>query len=167
MNLAVLAPEWANYGLFGLLLLAAVQDSIQLKISNLICGAVLLLGIVAAVLAGPEWALWENGLAFVVALTIGTWLFGAGYLGGGDVKLFAATVFWFDLEGALWLMLAVAIAGGLLAIVVTVLRFFGWSEGIRQRVKLLQPKGGIPYGIAIAGGAALTVLMLERAGGAA
>ena len=62
MNLPLEAPEWAVWALVALLVLAALQDSIMLKISNYIVGAVLLLGIAAALVAGPELGLWENGL---------------------------------------------------------------------------------------------------------
>jgi len=50
-------------------------------------------------------------------------------------------------------VLAVVLAGGLLALVVLMLRAFGWSEEIRRRIVLLRPRGGIPYGVAIAAGA--------------
>ena len=160
MNLAALAPQWAVMLLMGLLALAALQDSIQLKISNIICGAVLLLGIGVVVLVGFRLDLWENLLAFVAALTLGTMLFSAGKLGGGDVKLFAVTVFWFDLQGALWLLLSVAIAGGVLALFIITIRLFGWSENMQQRAVILRRKGGIPYGVAIAAGALLTVSMM-------
>lgn len=156
MNLPSLAPQWAVLLLMALLVLAALQDSIKLKISNLICVAVLLLGIVVAALVGIRLELWQNLLVFAAALTVGTMLFSAGKLGGGDVKLFAATVFWFDLQGALWLLLSVAIAGGLLAVLILTLRSVGWSEAMQQRAVILRRKGGIPYGVAIAAGALLT-----------
>jgi len=42
------------------------------------------------------------------------------------------------------MILAVVLAGGLLALVVLILRAFGWSEEMRRRVVLLRPRGGIP-----------------------
>lgn len=165
MNLPLLAPNLAVTALLVLLILAALQDSIMLKISNYICGAVLLLGIVAAVLAGPLLSLWENGVVFVLALAIGTFLFGRGILGGGDVKLFAATVIWFDFEGALRMLMFTALAGGVLAVLIILLRALPWPVGLRSKVRVLQPKAGIPYGIAIAAGAIITTLVLQRAGG--
>lgn len=159
MNLAALAPEWAVMLLMVLLALAAVQDSIQLKISNLLCGAVLLLGIAVVALVGFRLALWQNLLVFAATLTLGTVLFSAGKIGGGDVKLFASTVFWFDLQGAAWLLLSVAIAGGVLAMLIIAVRSVGWSEGLQQRAVILRRKAGIPYGVAIAAGALLTVSM--------
>jgi prepilin peptidase CpaA len=59
------------------------------------------------------------------------------------------------------MILAVVLAGGLLALVVLILRAFGWSEEIRRRVVLLRPRGGIPYGVAIAAGA-LIAMALQR-----
>ena len=161
MNLAALAPQWAIMLLMALLALAALQDSIQLKISNLICGAVLLLALVVVTLVGFRLELWQNFLVFAATLTVGTMLFSAGKLGGGDVKLFATTVFWFDLQGALWLLLSVAIAGGLLAIFILTIRSFSWSEAMQQRAIILRRKGGIPYGIAIAAGALLSISMVS------
>lgn len=164
MNLPLLAPEWAFWALILLLALAALQDAVMLKISNYLVLAVLLLGIVSAIIAGPRLDLWENGLVFAIALVIGTFLFGRGILGGGDVKLFAATVLWFDLGGALRFLVSTAIAGGVLAILILIARLVPWPEGLRRRVKVIQPKAGIPYGIAIAAGAILTSMMLQASG---
>jgi prepilin peptidase CpaA len=161
VNLPLLAPEWAVYGLIALLALAALQDSIMLKISNYLVGAVLLLGIVAAVMVGPRLSLWENGVVFAVALTVGTFLFGRGILGGGDVKLFAATILWFEFGGALRFLMFTALAGGALAILIILARFVPWPEGLRSKVRVLQPKSGIPYGIAIAAGAMITAWTLQ------
>jgi len=163
VNLPLLAPQWAFWALIVLLVLAALQDAVMLKISNYIVGAVLLLGLVAAAVAGPQLELWENGLVFVLALAIGTFLFGRGMLGGGDVKLFAATVLWFDLGGALRFMFLTAISGGLLAVLIIVLRVLPWPDAVRRRVRVLQAKAGIPYGIAIAAGAIFTSLSLASA----
>lgn len=161
MNLLTMVPDWLVWSLLGLLALAALQDSIMLKISNYICGAVLMLSIAAAIIAGPRLDLWENGLVFVAALVIGTFLFGRGILGGGDVKLFAATILWFDLEGALRLLVWTALSGGVLAVVIIVARTLPWPDAVRSRVRVLQPKAGIPYGIAIAAGAIIAGLQLS------
>jgi prepilin peptidase CpaA len=163
VNLPTLVPEWLFWALIALLALAAVQDAVMLKISNYLCGAVLLLGVAGAVIAGPELDLWENGLAFVLALTIGTFLFGRGILGGGDVKLFAATVLWFDLGASGRMLVWTALAGGVLAVLIILLRTVPWPGALRSRVRVLQPKAGIPYGIAIAAGAIITSLQLMGA----
>lgn len=160
VNLPTLVPEWLFWALIVLLALAALQDAMMLKISNYICGAVLLLGVAGAVIAGPQTGLWENGVAFVLALAIGTFLFGRGILGGGDVKLFAATVLWFDLGASLRVLTWTAIAGGVLAVLIILARTLPWPDAIRSRMRVLQPKAGIPYGIAIAAGAIITSLQL-------
>ncbi|GAA4033028.1 hypothetical protein GCM10022281_10980 [Sphingomonas rosea] len=162
MNLLSSVPEWLVWSLLALLALAALQDSVMLKISNYIVAAVLVLGIVAAFVAGPRVDLWENGLVFVIALAIGTFLFGRGMLGGGDVKLFAATVLWFNLNGALRFLIWTAIAGGALAILIIVLRTLPWPNALRSRVRVLQAKAGIPYGIAIAAGAIIAGLQVSK-----
>jgi prepilin peptidase CpaA len=157
MNLINLAPQWALIGLGGLLLLAAVQDAAQLKISNLLCAAIMLLGIVSLALIGFRPSVWQNVLLVVAALTVGTMMFSAGKMGGGDIKLFAATIFWFDLGSALWLLVSVMVAGGILAFFVIGIRMASWSEAMKQRAVILRPKSGIPYGVAIAAGALFTI----------
>ena len=161
MNLAVAAPQWLAL-VFGILLVAAaVEDAIRLRISNITVLLVLIGAIVAAFAAGPEIRLWQNLVVFLALLAVGTPMFAAGKLGGGDVKLLAAAGLWFDLRGALGMLIAVALAGGLLALLVLVLRAIGWSDEMRRRVVLLRPGGGIPYGIAIAAGA-LIAMALQR-----
>ena len=161
MNLAGEAPQWLALIVAVLLVAAAGEDAVRLRISNLIVLLVLIGAIVAAVVAGPELALWKNFIVFLALLAIGTPMFAAGKLGGGDVKLLAAVGLWFDFTGALWMILAVVLAGGLLAILVLILRAFGWSDDIRRRVVLLRPRGGIPYGVAIAAGA-IIAMTLQR-----
>ena len=156
MNLFVSSPEWILWLLVALLAAATIQDAVQLKISNYICGAVLILAVVAMVMAGFRLSLWQNLVVFAVILTVGTLLFDRGFLGGGDVKLFAAVGLWANFQTALWLVVSIAIAGGLLALIMIFLRSFV-PNGFARRVKTLQPKAGIPYGIAITAG---TLLML-------
>ena len=161
MNLAVAAPQWLALVFAILLVAAAVEDAIRLRISNITVLLVLIGAIVAAFAAGPEIRLWQNLVVFLALLAVGTPMFAAGKLGGGDVKLLAAAGLWFDLRGALGMLIAVALAGGLLALLVLVLRAIGWSEEMRRRVVLLRPGGGIPYGVAIAAGA-LIAMALQR-----
>ena len=157
MNLAAFAPQWLALILAVLLVAAAIEDAIRLRISNITVSLVLVSAVAAAVLAGPEIRLWQNLVVFLGLLLVGMPMFAAGKLGGGDVKLLAAAGLWFDFAGALWMLIAVALAGGVLALVVLVLRAFGWSEQLRARVVLLRPKGGIPYGVAIAAGAIIAM----------
>ena len=157
MNLTAEAPQWLALILAILLIAAAVEDAVRLRISNLTVGLVLVTAIVAVITAGFELRLWQNLVVFLALLATGTSMFAAGKLGGGDVKLLASVGLWFDFAGALWLLVAVALAGGVLALLVLVIRSFNWSEEIRRRVVLLRPGGGIPYGVAIAAGALIAM----------
>ena len=157
MNLTAEAPQWLALILAILLIAAAAEDAVRLRISNVTVGLVLISAIVAAIMTGPELRLWQNLVVFLALLAVGTPMFAAGKLGGGDVKLLASAGLWFDFAGALWLLIAVALAGGVLALLVLVIRSFNWSEEIRRRVVLLRPGGGIPYGVAIAAGALIAM----------
>ena len=157
MNLAAEAPHWLALLLVALLVAAALEDAIRLRISNLTCVAILAGAIVAMWLAGLEIRLWQNALVFIGLLAIGTPLFAAGKMGGGDVKLFAVTGLWFHLQAALLFLVSVLIAGGILALLLIALRQLGWSDRARGRWKLLKRGGGIPYGVAISAGSILTV----------
>jgi prepilin peptidase CpaA len=161
VNLVVLAPQWLALVFSALLIAAAAQDGVRLRIGNITVLLVVVFAIVAAIVVGPELSLWQNFAVFAGLLAIGTPMFAAGKLGGGDVKLLAATGLWFDLSGALWLILDVVLAGGVVAILIVALRTLGWSEKMRQRAVILRPGSGIPYGIAIAAGA-LIAMALQR-----
>ena len=156
MNLAANAPYWLIGILFTLLLLATLEDGWRLRISNILPLGVAAAGIIAILVVGLSASIWQNALLFAVTLLVGSLAFGARLLGGGDVKLLAACMIWFDLRSGWQLVMAIAIAGGLLAIVILAARQF--TRGLRDsRWIVLRPKGGIPYGIAIGFGTAFMV----------
>ena len=163
MNLDILAPDWAVIMLMAMLAAAAIQDVAQLKISNLLSGGVLVLAVIVMAVVGPEIRVWENLLVFVATLAVGTFLFSSGWLGGGDVKLLAATSLWYHLGGAFWFFVSVAIAGGLFALFLIIIRRLTWGDALRQRAPILRKGGGIPYGVAIAIGAAFSILVVRAA----
>jgi prepilin peptidase CpaA len=146
MNLIEHAPLWLVV-LGALALIAgAVEDMIRLRISNLTCLAVIICALVAMGLAGFPAALWQNALVFAAILVAGTIAFSWKLLGGGDVKLMAAAGLWVNLATALWLIAAILVAGGVVAIIYLATRPF--------RRKRLKGEGGqVPYGVAIAAGA--------------
>lgn len=158
MNLVALAPQWLALLLVGLLLVGAIEDALRLRISNLTCLAILAAGIAAALIAGLDIALWQNLLVLGGLLAIGTVLFTAGKMGGGDIKLLAVAGGWFDLQGALLLVTSVLIAGGLLALALIGLRWARRRSGSRVR------GGAIPYGVAIAGGAIFSISLVRSWG---
>ncbi len=80
-------------------------------------------------------------------------------LGGGDVKLLAACGLWFNLSSGWKMLVAVAIAGGLIAILLISIRPAIGKPTASWIV--LRPRGGIPYGIAIALGTATLAAFLR------
>ena len=159
MNLVFDSPQWLVLVLALLLVVAAVEDAARLRISNLTSGLILAGAVAAAFIEGLETGVWQNIVGFAALLAGGTPLFAAGKLGGGDVKLLAASGLWFDIMGALETLVYVFLSGGVLALIIIALRMFGWSEAARQRVHLLRPKGGIPYGVAIAAGVLISIAL--------
>lgn len=139
---------------------AAMQDVYQLRISNAFPVAIFLLFPVYALARGVDATIWQNLAVFVALLALGILAFGAHWLGGGDVKLLAATAFWFDISGAAWLIGGIAMLGAAIALL-----FIFFRRVIPERLLLrsgmvsLKRRGPIPYGLGIAGGAIAAVLM--------
>lgn len=156
MNLAASAPQWLAWLLTLSLLVAAAEDAVRLRISNFTSLAVLILAIVAMAVEGFSPSLWENAAAFAAVLIVGSFLFAREILGGGDVKLLASVCLWFDLKGSLALITSVMIAGGVLALLILAARMFTRNK-TSNRIAVLNKNAGIPYGIAIAAGALITL----------
>ncbi len=152
MNLAATAPAWLSLLFVILLVLAAAEDAWRMRISNFTVAAILVGAVIAAIIAGPTLALWQNMALFAGLLAVGLPMFGAGKLGGGDVKLLAASGLWFDLHGGLLMILWTVLAGGVLALLILLLRLVDWPQRIRARIAVLRRGSGIPYGVAIAAG---------------
>ncbi|MEM6461556.1 MAG: prepilin peptidase [Pseudomonadota bacterium] len=133
---------------------AALTDTLTMTIPNRVTYILLVSFAVIAPLTGMEWATY--GLHFVAGLIVFTvcfGLFGIGVMGGGDAKLLTATAVWFGLNLQLLTFLTyVAFLGGVLTIAIVVLRldrfaFVTWRVSAISHI--LDPKGGVPYGIAI------------------
>jgi prepilin peptidase CpaA len=93
----------------------------------------------------------------VIALVLGVIMFGLGWIGGGDAKLFAAAGFWLGFPSFITFTAVTAIAGGLLAVGLLGMR----SLWVRRYVvggppwfeRLTTHGENVPYGVAIAAGA--------------
>ena len=150
MNLVLDAPPWLIAVLGVSLAAATVEDVVRRRISNLACLAVFATALTAMAIRGFPLELWQNVLVFALLLLCGTAAFAAQLLGGGDVKLLAAVGLWMSLPAAVWLLAAVFISGGLLAIL------FILTRPMRRTADDVDGKrrsSGIPYGLAIAAGA--------------
>lgn len=101
---------------FGLLVIAAIKDVRTMTIPNSISLVMVALypGFVAV--AGIDWL--DGLLAGAVVFAVGLVLFALGWLGGGDVKLLAATSLWAGTGLLLPALFVTAIAGGALCIFV-------------------------------------------------
>jgi prepilin peptidase CpaA len=154
MNLFVGTPEWLIAIFCALVVAAGIQDFLRLKISNAFPVAVLLAAAVAIVLRGLSLDVWENVAVFGALLGVGTLLFAGGYMGGGDVKLFAAVGLWTDFERAIVLIPAVLMTGGVLALLLLSRRFVPLPANAAGRSRKDKK---VPYGVAIAIGTLIVV----------
>ncbi|GAA0870434.1 prepilin peptidase [Brevundimonas basaltis] len=140
-----------------LVIVAGLKDLTSMKIPNWISGLLILGFFPAALLLGLQPAAIGIHVAVAVAaLVIGMGLFALNLLGGGDVKLMAAACLWLGLSGSGVFVLATAVIGGIFSLALLVSR--AWLQpyvgaGPGWLVQLMEPKGHIPYGVAIAFGA--------------
>jgi prepilin peptidase CpaA len=139
---------------------AAMLDLFTMTIPNKI--SLVLLGsfLVIAPLTGMPWDQYfiHMGIGFAV-LVAGIALFAFGLLGGGDAKLLAAASLWIGYNDLLMYMVTAAYIGAALSIAIVIYRGMlppRWAIGLNWAMRLYNKKEGIPYGIALAGGALLT-----------
>jgi prepilin peptidase CpaA len=135
------------------LITAALFDLRSLEIPNWLSLLLIVAFAVAALAGDPAFAVLMAGLATGAATLIGGLvLFRLGWLGGGDVKLLAAATPWFGWQVVLEFLLAVALCGGLLALLLLLFRrlargrFGAWGEDWKG---VWGENGEIPYGVAI------------------
>lgn len=93
----------------------------------------------------------------VGALLVAMGLFAAGWIGGGDAKLFAAVALWLGLPAIASFLMATALVGGALALLLLNVRA-AWLKpylaGAPPWLARLTTTGeAVPYGVAIAVGA--------------
>ncbi len=139
-----------------LLIYAAWSDLRTMEIPNWV-SIVLALGFIPAA-AATGLSLTEIGmhLAFGAAvLIVCAGLFYVGVFGGGDAKVIAAASLWTGLAATGQFVMGMAIAGGLLAGVLIVLRRAKVKSEHKWAARLLSPDEGAPYAVAIAAGALL------------
>lgn len=132
-----------------LLLSAGVEDVRFRTIANWKNAAI-------ASLAVPWWFAigiepWP-GMAIQIGVALATFAmftgaFALGMMGGGDVKMIAALALWFPLQSLFAMLLVMAIAGGVVTLVMLI--------DHRRRNSPGQPE--IPYGVAIACAALITL----------
>ena len=140
-----------------LTIVAALTDVTTMKIPNWISLALIVSFFPAALLTGlaPMTILIHVGIG-IAALLIGMVLFAFRVIGGGDAKLLAATCLWMGLTGSGPFIVWTALVGGFLSLGLLMARQHArpFVIGAPAWVEtLMEPKGDIPYGTAIAVGA--------------
>ncbi len=138
---------------------AALHDLTTMKIPNWISGVLIIAFFPAAFASGLPLSVVGVSVGLAIsALVVGMGMFAANWIGGGDAKLLAASMLWMGASGALPFILYTALAGGGFCLLLMTARsrlpFFAQS-GPGWVMRLMQPKGDIPYGVAIAIGALL------------
>lgn len=152
MTLLASAPGWLAAILLLLFLIAALEDLWRLQIEDWLSAGVAAGALLALGIGGVAVGIWQNLVLFSLVLGVGTLLFARAWMGGGDVKLLAASALWFDLGQGWKMLVAVAIAGGLESILIMSLRLLPWSVAARRRIPWLRKDEPLPYAVAIAAG---------------
>ena len=143
----------------GFIIYAGFSDCFRMKISNKLCGLILLSFVMFCVLTPPMWqwsALSGHIMAFAITFAIAFILFALGLIGGGDAKFVSALSLWFGSAHSFDFLVNASLIGAVLTLVILVLRSkipyyisakWDWSA------RLMHPRSGIPYGIALSIGA--------------
>ena len=155
MNLVASAPMWLAVIIALMFVAAALEDMWRLEIEDWLSGGVAVAAFVAVAVDGPIVGLWQNLLLFALVLGAGMLMFTHGVMGGGDIKLLAASALWFDLSLGWKMLVAVSIVGGLETLAIMALRLAPWPDAARKKLALLRRGEDIPYGVAIGAGVAL------------
>ncbi len=161
MDESYLTILYIAFALYTLLLsIAAVFDTWKFVIPNAIAVALVVLFIATALLLPFEmtWMEWLSHVGAAVAVFIGGAVaYAFNKMGGGDVKLLTAVAFWAGFEHLTELLLYVAVAGGVLAIGLIVLRklIISLGSAITRLAEVKLPRvllegEAVPYGLAIA-----------------
>lgn len=138
----------------------ALTDIASLTIPNWVNGAIAGLGLLAIALSGLP--LTEMGLYLLIGLiafVISFALFSFGVYGGGDAKMIPAVALWLGPVGLAPFLLGMAFIGGGIALVGLCAKYAPLPQGSPAWVTNVLSKGeGLPYGVAIAGGALLAAV---------
>jgi prepilin peptidase CpaA len=148
-----------------LLALAAWNDVARRRIPNAIAGAIAACGLLAQ---GAEWGAWGAGSGAVAGLAVAVLLLGlwvTGKIGGGDLKLVAATSIWIGPARLPAFLLATGLAAGVLGLLilatsrsefVRIVRAFAGAAPTPGDVA--SPRRTVPVAVAVAAAAAFVLL---------
>ncbi len=142
---------------FPLLIIAAgINDYFTFKIPNWL-NALIALSVIPFALFFPmpgevfAWHVVAGIVAMIAAFTV----YAMGLIGGGDAKMIGACALWVGWEALMSFMIVTVIAGGVLALAMTVWGYLSTKQeaDVGEWAKnLFSKKPDLPYGIAIAAG---------------
>ena len=153
------------------MLAAVVYDLRSRRIPNFVSGFVLAGGLLTDGVDGG-WRTVLSGLASFVLLVVAFYpAWRGGGIGGGDLKLAAATGIWVGLPHLLWFILVTAVAGGIVAGICYLAARAPARAEVRANLMLAGLRGelpavashrkghpSVPYAFAIAAGAGVALL---------
>jgi prepilin peptidase CpaA len=144
----------------GLLVYAACSDIASLTIPNWVSIALALAFPPLALAGGVAPA--EIGMHVLFGgsvLAVGFFLFQANIIGGGDAKLLASATVWIGFTGLPMFLVSTAVAGGALAALLLAARRVAGSPAAYPAIveRLLTPRSGVPYGVAIMAGGLMAI----------
>lgn len=154
--------------------LACATDLRSARIPNWLTLSAVGAGVLFHAFAPGGAGLGAAGLGFVVGVAVFFAPFALGALGAGDVKLMAALGTWLGWQGAVYVALYGAVAGGVLAVIVALwhgylgrafrniktLLLHWWLTGVKPLPELTLDAGQglrLPYAVPIAAGLLVTL----------
>jgi prepilin peptidase CpaA len=145
------------------LAMLAVFDLRWRRLPNLGVAGLAALYIFHVALTGSGRATLEAHAAVgALALAAGALLFRLRWLGGGDAKLAAAVFLWAGPTYAIFVLLIVSVCGSFIGLAMLALGIMARNTPLRKiadRLQWVAPKRGVPYGVALAAGGIVAVLL--------
>jgi prepilin peptidase CpaA len=142
------------------MIMAAIKDAAIMKIPNWISLLTIALFFIMMPFAWTGFpAFGEHLLVGLVVFAAGFAMFALGWLGGGDAKLMAATSLWWVWSDLIMYIFYTGVIGGVLALLMLVGRKYApvWLSTSSWGYGLFKEEKKMPYGLALAGGALLTL----------
>jgi prepilin peptidase CpaA len=145
------------------LAMLALSDLRSRRLPNLGVAAFAALYVLDAALTGSgRAALVAHAAAGAFSLAAAALLVRLGWLGGGDAKLAAAVFLWSGPTDAVVVLLIVTVCGTFIGLALLAIAVMARSPAVRaitERLSWVAPTRGVPYGVALAAGGALAVLL--------
>ncbi|MEL6567521.1 MAG: prepilin peptidase [Pseudomonadota bacterium] len=151
---------FAALACLSLCIFAALHDVATLKIPNWVNASIAGLGISALAVSGlPLVDMGWHLLIGLIAFAISFALFSFGVFGGGDAKMIPAVALWMGPVAIVPFLVWTAFIGGGIALVGLAARYAPLPQTTPSWVTNTLSRGeGVPYGVAIAGGALLAAI---------